>query len=297
MDKVFLLGVGCQKGGTTWLHRYLNRHPEVNLGFRKEYHVFDALTIDYFRKVLEKHERKLSKLRRRKWKKNKNKKFARKLKNFERQDSFYESVENYFNYFDELAKGKADIKVVGDITPSYAGLSLDVLSEIRKNLLARGFTIRVVFLMRDPVERVISSVRMNRRNSIKAKREVGQSEELDILLHYKRPEVELRTRYENTITNLRSVFAEEELIFEFFENLFNEPAIRNITNRLGIVYQEPHFDMYFNKSKTDQVISEDTRKTVAQYYAQTYQFVEETFPSFPIRELWKSNSLLTELHQ
>lgn len=297
MDKVFLLGVGCQKGGTTWLHRYLNRHPSVNLGFRKEYHVFDTLTITYFRKALEKHERKLSKLRRRKWKKSKNKKFVRKLRNFERQNSFYESVENYFIYFDELANSKKDIKVVGDITPSYAGLSADVLREIRKNLLERGFTIRVIFLMRDPVERIISSVRMNRRNSIKAKREVGKSEELDVLLSYKRPDVELRTRYEDTVGNLKSVFNEEELIFELFENLFTETAIRRITSRLGIVYQEPHFDLYFNQSKTDEVISEDTRRTVAQYYAETYRFIESEFPQFPIRDLWKSNSLLAEVQQ
>lgn len=297
MDKVFLLGVGCQKGGTTWLHRYLNRHPEVNLGFRKEYHVFDALTISYFRKVLEKHERKLSKLRRHKWKRKKNKKFARKLKNFELQASFYDSVENYFIYFDELAVSKPNTRVVGDITPSYAGLSVDVLGEVRKNLLARGFKVRVVFLMRDPVERIISSVRMNRRNSLKANREVRESEELDVLLSYKRPDVELRTRYENTVTNLRTVFTEDELIFELFENLFTETAVRNITNRLGIVYQEPHFDMYVNQSKTDATISEDTRRTIAQHYVDTYKFVEDTFPDFPVRSLWKSNSLLAELQQ
>ena len=41
-EKVFILGVGCQKGGTTWLHKQLDKHPNVNMGFTKEYHVFDA---------------------------------------------------------------------------------------------------------------------------------------------------------------------------------------------------------------------------------------------------------------
>lgn len=299
VEKIFLLGVGCQKGGTTWLHRYLNRHPEVNLGFRKEYHVFDALTISYFRKVLEKHERKLAKLRRNKWKKSnsKNKKFARKLKNFERQASFYESVENYFVYFDDLASSKDATKVVGDITPSYAGLSVDVLHEIKKNLQTRGFTIRVIFLMRDPVERIVSSVRMNRRNSLKANRSVGPSENLDVLLAYKNPDVELRTRYEKTIRNLREVFTEDELIFELFENLFTQETIERITQKLGIVYQEPHFEMFYNQSKTDEVISDDVRRTVAQYYAETYRYVETEFPQFQTRERWKSSALLAELTQ
>ncbi len=40
--KTFLLGVGAQKAGTTWLHRYLADSQQVVRGYRKEYHVFDS---------------------------------------------------------------------------------------------------------------------------------------------------------------------------------------------------------------------------------------------------------------
>jgi hypothetical protein len=43
MTKTFILGVGAQKGGTTWLHRQLNKNKNIDLGFRKEYHIFDAI--------------------------------------------------------------------------------------------------------------------------------------------------------------------------------------------------------------------------------------------------------------
>jgi hypothetical protein len=43
MTKIFILGVGAQKGGTTWLHRQLNNNKNIDLGFRKEYHIFDAI--------------------------------------------------------------------------------------------------------------------------------------------------------------------------------------------------------------------------------------------------------------
>ena len=36
MRKQFILGVGCQKGGTTWLHNQLIKSSEVNLGFVKD---------------------------------------------------------------------------------------------------------------------------------------------------------------------------------------------------------------------------------------------------------------------
>ena len=43
MEKQFILGVGCQKGGTTWIYDQLSKLEQVNFGFKKEYHVFDTL--------------------------------------------------------------------------------------------------------------------------------------------------------------------------------------------------------------------------------------------------------------
>lgn len=43
MQKDFILGVGCQKGGTSWLRNQLNNHETCDFGFLKEYHVFDYL--------------------------------------------------------------------------------------------------------------------------------------------------------------------------------------------------------------------------------------------------------------
>ena len=46
VTKTFLLGTGCQKGGTTWLFRYLKESPQYVRGYLKEYHVFDALDLE-----------------------------------------------------------------------------------------------------------------------------------------------------------------------------------------------------------------------------------------------------------
>ena len=43
MQKDFILGVGCQKGATSWLRENLNKHKTCNFGFKKEYHLFDVL--------------------------------------------------------------------------------------------------------------------------------------------------------------------------------------------------------------------------------------------------------------
>ena len=41
----FVLGLGAQKAGSSWLHAQLNRRRDADFGFLKEYHVHDALTL------------------------------------------------------------------------------------------------------------------------------------------------------------------------------------------------------------------------------------------------------------
>jgi len=41
----FVLGVGAQKAGTTWLQRYLAESPWCEPGFEREYTVFDCLDV------------------------------------------------------------------------------------------------------------------------------------------------------------------------------------------------------------------------------------------------------------
>ncbi|MDA7431157.1 hypothetical protein N8463_01720 [Synechococcus sp. AH-601-P06] len=41
----FVLGLGAQTAGSSWLHAQLNRRRDANFGFLKEYHIHDARTL------------------------------------------------------------------------------------------------------------------------------------------------------------------------------------------------------------------------------------------------------------
>ena len=41
--RTFVLGVGAQKAGTTWLHSYIASNATAHMGFTKEYHIWDAV--------------------------------------------------------------------------------------------------------------------------------------------------------------------------------------------------------------------------------------------------------------
>ena len=136
MQKTFLLGVGAQKAGTSWLHDQLHRRRDADFGFLKEYHVFDALELEHFSSFRPQNP---SPLKWRTWRR------ARMIRRPER----------YFSYFASRLK-PSHIRLTGDITPSYAGLSAKSFQHIRNAFAQRGVTTRAVFIMRDPVERFLS---------------------------------------------------------------------------------------------------------------------------------------------
>ena len=125
---VFLLGVGAQKAGTTWLHAQLDRRRDADFGFLKEYHVHDALTLPA---AGFSNRRRPSWLKPRTW----------------RRQRFLDRPERYYAYFAARLRRRG-IRLTGDITPSYSGLSVDTLRTIRRGFDRYAIPVRPVFLMR-----------------------------------------------------------------------------------------------------------------------------------------------------
>ena len=281
--KVFLLGVGCQKGATSWVSRYLRNHEAVDMGFAKEYHIFDALYVQSLREFRVRVEREATSILEggtvdsdRAWS------IFKKLE-------FFHRPESYIDYFDYLAMRNHEVRLVGDITPSYAALPESAFRWLREGLTARGFTVRVLFIMRDPVDRVCSSVRFGRKRSKHASKK-SLSEEVNE--RYSTKAQRLRTEYQHTIRNLESVFSSEELHFAFYESLFSATSIMQVMRFLDLTYYEPDFEVRVNASQEDEVVPDVILKDVANYYTDTYMFVAQRYGAEAVRRLWPSYSML-----
>jgi hypothetical protein len=279
----FLLGVGCQKGGTTWIFDYLQKHPDADMGFRKEYHVLDALFLPSCRMFVEAET--ASGRQMLEW-------FSRPRTSPAASTllDFYADIENYFDYFQHLATRHRGVRLVGDVTPSYAGLSAAVLTSVRQSLERRGFAMKVLFLMRDPVDRVWSAVRMMRRQGLLA----GGSDAAWVRKLFRTPDFEFRTRYDKTIRNLEAAFSAEHLHFQFYETLFSPGTIRAITDFLGLRFIEPDTNARANASPKTEAIPGDLQRAVAEFYAPVYEFCSARFGDDLIRRIWPSYRLLTE---
>ena len=268
MAGTFLLGVGCQKGGTAWLHRYLEASPECDPGFRKEYHVWDSLDLPSGRLARERIESQGG-----------------------QRAAFLHEPDRYFDYFSGLLEPPA-IRLTADITPGYAALSAERLAMIRGGFASRGVRPAAVYLLRDPVERIWSASRMDMR---RRGDEAPEDPETRVSHMYKHPMYADRTRYDLTMDALEAAFPREDVFYGFYERLFTAetlaPAVRLPRHRLPRAGHRSAGQRVSPKSD-GAALSEDTRRTIARHFAPVYDAVQQRFPGLDLAGLWPSVRLL-----
>lgn len=279
--KTFLLGVGAQKAGTTWLHRYLADSQQVVRGYRKEYHVFDSSDLadePWRERNLDLAQTALDQLR-----------------SGEEADpahlhraAMIADPEFYFDYFTGLLNKRPRFRATADVTPEYADLSAERFASIRDGFAARRVRTVAAFLMRDPVDRIWSQIRMQEGRR-PARFDVPADQMVERL--YDDPQYERFSRYERTMQNLESVWERDQLHYGFYEELFREEEVRGICELLRIEFRTPDFDKVSNVSagKAVEALPDEVVSKVATHFADTYQAVAERFPDKDLATLWPSS--------
>ena len=272
---VFLLGLGAQKAGTSWLHAQLNRRRDADFGFLKEYHIHDALTLPT---AGFSGRRGRSLLKPRTW----------------RRQRFLERPERYYAYFTSLLKHPG-IRLTGDITPSYSGLSSNTLQAIQRGFAAQDIPVRPVFLMRDPIERIISSLRMHRRKQ-GLRDSAGEIQALHQLCHERPERINLRSDYGHTLTALQNSFGLKHCFIGTYEQLFHQDCWAELCRFLGVRYQEPKWEQRVNASRTDTDLPEELLKLLGQWQGPTLAAVQFHCPELDLNQLWPTASRWCSAH-
>jgi hypothetical protein len=192
------LVIGAQRAGTTWLHRVLSQHPGLWLPPVKELHYFDKLDIE--RTILNPKERRRVGLKRlasldpwliRFW-------FRA------RSDDWYASL---------FSGAKAKGLIAGEITPAYATLDETILWRIKR----MNDGIKLIFVMRDPVERAWSAVNNAAKKGADAstvEKSIERAREWGTVA---------RSAYADTIKRLEAVFPASQIHYCFFDDLRDRP--------------------------------------------------------------------------
>jgi hypothetical protein len=207
--------------------------------------------------------------------------------------SFYVNIENYARYFDRLHASDEDVTVVGDITPSYNMLEAADLTKIRTLLEGYGFTVKVVFLMRDPIERAFSAVRMQQRDMDVAGKAQFETANQRFNRVLERPGLVGRGRYDMTIEAVEAAFDADAIHYGFFETLFSNKEVRKITDFLGVDFVDPDFDLKANASPRDTELDTYSINKAREIFHDTYAFCQEKFGKDFIDEIWPHSVYLS----
>ncbi len=281
MTVVFLC-VGAAKAGTSWLHAQLQAHPECHFRSIKELHYFDALDSKKLARELDRHRQEHARVQ--EWAGDApNIRQIRRLK--DRSDWLEvlslgrEDQDAYLHY---LHSGAGDAKVVGDVTPAYALLSQGRL----KTLAQMTPDIRVLYMLRDPIERLWSHVRMiaarRDENGELTARRAGNI--LTRVFQGDESQIERRGDYARALRKLQATIPEGNLMIGVFEEMVAN-GLGRLASFLGIAPFEPNAVPVHTGQPLAMTI--DQKVAAERFLRPQYKAVERVLGRVPDSWHWK----------
>lgn len=239
-ELTYLVGLGATKAGTSWLHDQLASHPDCHFRTIKELHYFDAaetgdwkgairatkVEINRFTSLLERQPGVNLAYR------------TRHLSDLTEWLAVLRTrVFDLASYLAFLVRGLPPGKrLVGDITPAYALLPEARLTAIQ----TMAPDTRFVYLMRDPVDRLWSHVRMIAERMAPVKEFRGEYA-LELLRAICRDEtagelagIKTRGDYAAALGRMGRALDPSRLLVMFQENLMQQSGMDQLTDFLGI---------------------------------------------------------------
>jgi hypothetical protein len=250
--KTLFVGIGAQKAGTTWLHVQLAKRPDVYLPSGKELHYFDVV-----------HRPDLCA------------RFAEGLEERLAQDAHLlagQSVpgagdeDRYADFF--RRRVSPAIRLFGEITPAYAVLRQDGFEAIRRV----HDTVRILFVLRDPVERLAANVRF-----ALWRRERRLPAPDDYLAALDDPMIEARGRYDRTLETVDQVFAPADVMTGFYEQISAPSFQARLGDFLGLDRLELDPDQRVHASPAAPPLEEAVRDALRRRLAPVYDACRARF--------------------
>jgi hypothetical protein len=202
--------IGAPRSGTTWLHRMLSKHPQLWMTPIKELHYFDDPSRSRYFKDLKKR-----------WKN------SRLMTKWDLR--YFSGIPSDKWYASLFADAQRQGMIAGEITPDYAILGKEVFLRIR----ALNPHTKLIFMMRDPIERSWSHFNNERR---KGKVQLLGDPVVDAIHFCSLPDNLHFSSYIETIDVIESCFPRNQIFYGFFDDLEsrNEWFAKNVLEFLGV---------------------------------------------------------------
>jgi len=262
----FILGVGAQKSGTSWVYSQLLKYENFKRPCIKEMHIFDSIYIGECAGIRESIETKFSKALL------KGKDHYEQLPITKRMQMILDQ-DQYFKYYDGIMNEENCLSA--DITPSYSGLPVDVLKTIRSEFEKISVEVRVVFLMREPVARLESAIRMYLRTDKKLEKTSVETMMRRMKRISKSEHDNVRSSYRDTVSRIRSCFSEDEIYLGFYETMFEEEELARFGKFLDIDHKMFDVGEKVNSTRRSFKYPKEFLLRMQENYSDNYAFVTE----------------------
>lgn len=234
MDRAptLLFCVGATKAGTSWLRDYLAAHPECYLRGARELHYFDChdLGATWARAEVKKR---IARLEQAMATAGTEQALvgAGELADLRALLALLQKPVDEAAYVAYLTEERGGARLVADVTPGYSLLSAERLGQMA-GLLP---DVRFLYILRDPIERLWSHVRMMARR--RGEGTVGKVRAARILhgvIAGRETAIAVRSDYRGGLERLREAVEPGRLMVAFYEELFTHPGIGALCGFLGI---------------------------------------------------------------
>lgn len=268
--RTFLICVGAMKCATSWIYYYLADRPGIAVSPLKEVHFFDvkfasnalsdaqAMAMARLRYHLQQE--------------------GDPATNLALRPAFHAAVDRaqmiyddnaYFAHFARLST--PETRTLCDITPAYSTLGPAGFAYLRDFCASQDMRLRILYVMRDPVDRLWSQLRHITHASPDSRLTDRWAEALQS------PRIMARTDYRYTVQDIDTVFPAEDVKYLFYEDLFTEPALRGLCAFADAPYAPGDTATVHNRTELALDLPEEVRDAFLTALAPQYAYCRERF--------------------
>lgn len=286
--RTYLFCLGATKAGTSWLHDQLAAHPGCRLRTIKEYHYFTKRRPADFDAAIAANADEAARLRRRMAGRDDGRNaWARAhLADLADYDRLLAARAPDADGFRTLLDGApGDGAVAGDFTPAYALMAGRDL----RALAAFAPDTRAIYILRDPLARLWSHVRMvAARLAPNALAETARGLLAQVCEGAPATEptaIAARGDYAVIVPKVARAFDPARLLVIFYEEMMTAPGFARLCAFLGIEVREADFARRVHAGAALAMTPEDRRRAL-RFLRPQYEFAATRFPALP--DAWRS---------
>lgn len=265
------LGIGAHKAATTWLMRNLASHPDVWTPFVKELHYFDVVHLKAD------GERRLGRLRIKVRQIIRRKRLSGTLSPDE-QNYLRRAVDPAFAFTDEwyahIFSAAGPGKVRGEFTPHYCALRGEGIAHVKRLMPA----VRLLYIVRDPVERVLSTLRLT----------ITKHGNPDLRAVVESSSIRTRGDYAGNIPAWDAAFPAGQMLYLPFGRIRTDPSsvMRAVEKHVGLAPFDGYslLDARVNSTQKTEIDGEVLRRA-RELCAPQYEFLERRFDQSFLNEI------------